>query len=156
MVEELLDHIAFASLLVPGSGSTRVGVSGADRADSDIDDAGSEEAPAESAIAAGDLCVQLQWEWPAQPTINVKSRSQAAASQPGDVYRVVAVSAVGARKNQEEQQQARELAAMRAEEWAQERGQWEGLRHSGGVTTVKFFISSTFNDMHGERDAITR
>ena len=124
--------------------------------DGEGDEAGSHDASMEGGVAASDLCVQLQWEWPAQPSIIVKTRAHAAASKAGDTYRVVAVSAVGARKNHEERLRARELAAMRAEEWAQARAHWEGMQHSGGVTTVKFFISSTFNDMHGERDAITR
>lgn len=53
----------------------------------------------------------------------------------------------------------RERAAMLAEEWNMQRAQWWGAREpprEGAWRVVRVFISSTFNDMHGERDALTR
>ena len=46
---------------------------------------------------------------------------------------------------------------MHMEEWIQERAKWwgDGGRQSNW-RTVRVFISSTFNDMHGERDVLTR
>ncbi len=46
---------------------------------------------------------------------------------------------------------------MANEEWVQERAKWwgDGGRQSNW-RTVRVFISSTFNDMHGERDVLTR
>lgn len=54
--------------------------------------------------------------------------------------------------------EARERELMQAEEWAQERVKWArnyGGRE-GGWRTIRVFISSTFTDMHGERDSMTR
>jgi hypothetical protein len=48
---------------------------------------------------------------------------------------------------------------MAQEEWATERAKWYGhggSQHEGSWRTVRVFISSTFNDFHGERDALTR
>lgn len=53
----------------------------------------------------------------------------------------------------------RERAAMLVEEWNMARAQWWGSRdppREGAWRVVRVFISSTFNDMHGERDALTR
>jgi len=54
--------------------------------------------------------------------------------------------------------EARERQLMHAEEWQQERVKW--ARNYGGgngrTSTVRVFISSTFQDMHGERDSLTR
>ena len=71
-----------------------------------------------------------------------------------------------ARQRREARRAAREKARERAEreamleeEWAQQRGQWWGNsdeQSNSDWRTVRVFISSTFRDMHGERDAITR
>lgn len=46
---------------------------------------------------------------------------------------------------------------MNEEEWRMERANWWGQTvRDGSWRTVRVFISSTFNDMHGERDALTR
>eukprot|EP01138_Halocafeteria_seosinensis_P010237 gb/GECG01010455.1/.p1 GENE.gb/GECG01010455.1/~~gb/GECG01010455.1/.p1 ORF type:complete len:2817 (+),score=410.58 gb/GECG01010455.1/:1-8451(+) len=46
---------------------------------------------------------------------------------------------------------------MNEEEWRMERSKWWGQHvRDGSWRTVRVFISSTFNDMHGERDALTR
>jgi hypothetical protein len=46
---------------------------------------------------------------------------------------------------------------MSNEEWLQERAKWWGnADRQGNWRTVRVFISSTFNDMHGERDVLTR
>ena len=105
-----------------------------------------------------DLGLQFQWERPAQAKITVRHGGvgSGSAATPAQVWRVVHPSEVGARKNEEERRQLKEREAMHAEEWAQARAGWEGIQRSGGVATVKMFISSTFNDMHGERDVITR
>lgn len=49
----------------------------------------------------------------------------------------------------------RERDGMQAAEWAQERIKWRSGT-STAWTVVRVFISSTFTDMHGERDALTR
>ena len=52
---------------------------------------------------------------------------------------------------------ARENAAMIDEEWAAARLRWHNiLPNEVGWRTVRVFISSTFRDMHGERDSLTR
>lgn len=47
---------------------------------------------------------------------------------------------------------------MMAEEWQQERVKWSRIwgGRDGTWRTVRVFISSTFTDMHGERDQLTR
>ena len=52
--------------------------------------------------------------------------------------------------------EARERELMNQEEWLQERAKWHAGAREGSWKTVRVFISSTFNDMHGERDALTR
>ena len=53
--------------------------------------------------------------------------------------------------------QAREVAAMNAEEWDQERRvAWGGLTGKSSWVVLRVFISSTFNDFHGERNSLTR
>ena len=43
------------------------------------------------------------------------------------------------------------------EEWAAARLRWHNiLPNEVGWRTVRVFISSTFRDMHGERDSLTR
>lgn len=54
-------------------------------------------------------------------------------------------------------QEERERQSMQAEEWIQQRALWyHNLPQDGSWKTVRVFISSTFNDMHGERDVLTR
>lgn len=67
----------------------------------------------------------------------------------------------GGRKNAA--REARERHKMAQEEWHVWRQRWYADKNLGGVTradgawvTVRVFISSTFNDMHGERDVLTR
>ena len=50
----------------------------------------------------------------------------------------------------------RERENMHAEEWLMERAKWWGDGRQSNWRTVRVFISSTFNDMHGERDVLTR
>ena len=56
-----------------------------------------------------------------------------------------------------ENRQAAELEAMNAEEWDQQRrSAWAGLGNRTSWSVVRVFISSTFNDFHGERNSLTR
>jgi hypothetical protein len=46
---------------------------------------------------------------------------------------------------------------MGGEEWVTQRWQWWGdAARQSHWRTVRVFISSTFNDFHGERDVLTR
>ena len=46
---------------------------------------------------------------------------------------------------------------MQAEEWNQERAKWWGdTPGDGSWEVVRVFVSSTFNDFHGERDVLQR
>jgi WD40 repeat protein len=57
----------------------------------------------------------------------------------------------------ERQREERERLGMMAEEWAGMRAKWWGHTAGDGTwKTVRVFISSTFGDMMGERDALTR
>lgn len=42
------------------------------------------------------------------------------------------------------------------EEWINLRAKWWGNKQFDEIRTCYVFISSTFNDMHGERDYLTR
>jgi len=57
----------------------------------------------------------------------------------------------------ERAREAEERRLMRAEEWEQQRAiWWKGRSLESSWRTVRVFVSSTFNDFHGERDALTR
>jgi len=61
------------------------------------------------------------------------------------------------KREAERQQEAREREGMMAEEWVSARASWWGSSSGDGKwKTVRVFISSTFGDMMGERDALTR
>ena len=50
-----------------------------------------------------------------------------------------------------------ERQCMQKEEWDSQRVKWfPNKPREGAWRTVRVFISSTFNDMHGERDSLTR
>lgn len=54
------------------------------------------------------------------------------------------------------EREARERELMAHEEWETQRAVWYAHHRDGTWKTVRVFISSTFRDMHGERDALTR
>ncbi len=57
----------------------------------------------------------------------------------------------------ERAREAEERRLMQAEEWEQQRAiWWKGRSLESSWRTVRVFVSSTFNDFHGERDALTR
>ena len=52
--------------------------------------------------------------------------------------------------------EARERQQMQDEEWQQERAKWGFSTNPGAWQIVRVFVSSTFNDFHGERDTLQR
>lgn len=57
----------------------------------------------------------------------------------------------------ERAREAEERRLMQAEEWHSQRAVWwKGHSLDSSWRTVRVFVSSTFNDFHGERDALTR
>jgi len=62
-----------------------------------------------------------------------------------------------AARDKERQREATERKMMLQEEWSAMRAQWWGTgARTGRWRTVRCFLSSSFRDMHGERDSLTR
>ena len=88
--------------------------------------------------------------------LEVRTRGQLGAEEIGVTHDIQLRSRAARLEHEERMREATERALMNEEEWVDARAHWDGVVRRGVWTTIRVFISSTFNDMHGERDSFTR
>ena len=88
--------------------------------------------------------------------MEIRTRGHLGADELGVSYAILLRSKAARLEHEERVREAVERTSMEQEEWVTARAKWDGVVRRGVWTSVRVFISSTFNDMHGERDSFTR